>query len=138
MDGSSPARLYALLVGAVLVGAGILGFFYESSFDTGDLAPRDDALGILTVNGWHNVVHLATGLLGLAMASTAARTYALGLGAVYVVVAILGFIAGDGKEIFDFLVTNTEDNLLHLAIGVVGLAAGMATPSAAQPPAPAT
>ena len=32
---SSPARLYCTLVGAVLVIAGIIGFFYSSSFDTG-------------------------------------------------------------------------------------------------------
>lgn len=128
MQEASPARLYALLVGGVLVIAGIIGFFYEPSFETGDLAPRDDVFGILTVNGWHNVVHIATGLLGLLAAGYAARAYALGLGAVYILVAILGFMAGNGKEILDFLVVNTEDNFLHLIIGLTGIAAGLATP----------
>ncbi len=32
MQGESPARLYALVVGATLVLAGALGFFYESTF----------------------------------------------------------------------------------------------------------
>ena len=36
MDASSPARLYCLLVGGVLVIAGIIGFFYEASFAIGD------------------------------------------------------------------------------------------------------
>ena len=36
MEEASPARLYCLLVGAVLVIAGIIGFFYEASFATGD------------------------------------------------------------------------------------------------------
>ena len=35
MDTAGPARLYCTLVGAVLVIAGIIGFFYSASFDTG-------------------------------------------------------------------------------------------------------
>jgi uncharacterized protein (UPF0333 family) len=137
MEGRSPAQVYALLFGVVLVVAGIIGFFYEGSFDTGDTAPRDAVLGILDVNGWHNVVHILTGVVGLAVAGSYgnARLYALGLGAVYILVAILGFIAGDGNEIFDFLVVNTEDNVLHLLIGVAGIGAGLATPAV---PAPTT
>ncbi len=129
MDGPSPARLYALIVGAALVVAGIVGFFYESSFHTGSLAPRADAFGLLSVNGWHNLVHLATGLLGLAAAGYAARAYALGLGVVYVVLAVLGFAVGSGDEIFGLIVVNTYDNLLHLVLAAAGIAAGLATPA---------
>src|SRR5215207_11678529 len=56
MEASSPARLYCLLVGGVLVIAGIIGFFYEASFDAGDSIKTDDVFGVLSVNGWHNVV----------------------------------------------------------------------------------
>jgi hypothetical protein len=135
---ASPARLYALVVGGTLTIAGIIGFFYEAEF-TSDEQVRDAVFGILDVNGWHNVVHLATGLLGLAAAGYAARTYALGLGLVYVVVAIWGFIVGDGDSILSIVPVNTEDNFLHAALGVLGLAAGAATPKAvaAPPPAPA-
>ncbi len=48
---------------------GIAGFFYNASFDTGDDLPRDAVLGILDVNGWHNVFHIATGVVGLALAA---------------------------------------------------------------------
>jgi hypothetical protein len=133
MEGASPARLYALLVGGALTIAGIIGFFYESSFDTGDSIQTDAVFGILDVNGWHNVVHLATGLLGLAAVGYAARTYALVLGLVYVVVAVWGFIEVGGDSagvILDFLPVNTEDNVLHAILGVLGLAAGAATPKA--------
>jgi Domain of unknown function (DUF4383) len=133
----SPAQLYALVIGATLVAAGILGFFYNASFDTGDGLERDAVLGILDVNAWHNLVHIATGLLGLAVAASygGARTYAIGLGVVYLVVALLGFIAGDGEEIFNLIPVNTEDNILHLLLGIAGVGAGLATPAV---PAPST
>ena len=44
-------------------------------------------LGILDVNGWHNLVHIASGAIGLFVAASygSARLYALGLGVVYLV-----------------------------------------------------
>src|SRR5215203_1522757 len=83
MEESSPARLYCLLVGAVLVVAGIIGFFYEASFATGDSIREDEVFGILGVNGWHNVVHLAIGALLLAAAGSAAKPAALFVGVLY-------------------------------------------------------
>src|SRR5215204_3574095 len=126
MEDRSPAQVYALVIGLALVAAGILGFFYSASFSAGDGTERDAVLGILDVNGWHNVVHIATGALGLLVASSydASRAYALGFGAVYLLVALLGFLAGDGEEIFDLIPVNTEDNVLHLLIGIAGIGAG--------------
>jgi hypothetical protein len=134
----NPARLYAGVVGAALVFAGIIGFFYEAEF-TDNKDVRDAVFGLLDVNGWHNLVHIATGALGLlayAAGAYAARSYALGLGLVYVVVAIWGFVVGDGDSILSIIPVNTEDNVLHALLGVFGLAAGLATP-AARPAAPA-
>ena len=135
MQERSPAQLYALLFGVVLVVAGIIGFFYSSDF--GSPGKVDGVLGILDVNGWHNLVHIATGLLGLAAAGSYvySRQYAFGLGAVYVVIAIWGFVIGNGDSILGFIPVNTEDNFLHLLIGVAGIGAGAAT---ATEPAPST
>ena len=140
MGRRSPAQLYALIFGVVLVATGILGFFYEASFSSGDDAERDAVLGILDVNGWHNLVHIASGVVGLAVAGSYAnaRTYALGFGAVYIVVAILGFIYGDGDSIFKLIPVNTEDNVLHVLIGIAGLGAGFATPAEPAPTTTAT
>ena len=136
MEASSPAKLYATLVGAVLTIAGIIGFFYSGSF--GSPGEVDKVFGILAVNGWHNVVHLVTGLLGLAAAAYAARAYALGVGLVYVVVAIWGFIIGSGDSILGIVPVNTADDILHLIVGLTGLAAGAASPAGAPArPAPA-
>jgi hypothetical protein len=128
--GDSPARLYAGVVGATLVIAGIIGFFYSASF--GSPGEVDAVFGIFDVNAWHNLVHIATGLLGLAAFSAgayASRTYAIGIGLVYIALAIWGFIIGDGEAILGFVPISTEDNVLHVLIGVGGLAVGFATPS---------
>jgi hypothetical protein len=136
MQPASPARLYATTVGAVLTIAGIIGFFYSSSF--GSPGSVDDVFGVFAVNGWHNVLHLATGLLGLAAAGYLARTYALAVGLLYVVITIWGFIIGGGDSILSIIPVNAEDNVLHLIIGVLGLAAGAASPAPARTrPAPA-
>ena len=135
LQNRTPAQIYALVFGVVLVVAGIIGFFYSSSFDSpGDV---DDVFGILSVNGWHNVVHIVTGALGLASLGYAARYYAGGLGVVYIIVAIWGFIVGVGDAILDFLPVNTEDNVLHLLIGLAGIGAYAASaPRATQPATP--
>ncbi len=123
---SSPARLYALVVGGTLVVAGIIGFFYSASFSV-DPVERSAVLGLLDVNGWHNVVHIATGALGLILFRSAARAYALGLGAVYLLVFVLGLVVGDGGNLLGIIPVNTPDNILHLLLGIAGVAAGLAS-----------
>jgi hypothetical protein len=131
----SPAQTYALVIGAALTLAGIVGFFYSDAF--GKPGEVDDMLGVLSVNGWHNVVHLLTGLAGLALARSynGARAYAIGLAAVYTLVAIWGFVIGDGESILGFLPINSEDNVLHLVIALAGLLAGLGTPATPRPSA---
>ena len=126
MGDKSPAQIYALVFGATLLFAGIIGFFYSAAF--GSPGETDKVFGILAVNGWHNVVHILTGALGLLAYRYAAREYALGLGLVYIVVAIWGFIIGSGDSILGFIPVNTEDNVLHLLLGLLGLGAYAATP----------
>ena len=133
----TPAQLYALLVGATLVAAGLIGFLYNASFAVGDDVPRDAVLGILDVNAWHNLVHIATGAIGLAVfrSVAASRSYALGLGAVYLLVTVWGFILGDGGVILNLVPLNTEDNVLHLLLTLTGLAAGAVSASLTAPQA---
>jgi NAD/NADP transhydrogenase beta subunit len=136
----SPAQLYALIFGAVLTVAGILGFFYNSEF-TSDKSVRDAVLGILDVNGWHNVVHIATGALGIVAARslTGARTYCLAFGIVYLLVCVWGFVAGNDGSILSIVPVNTADNFLHLLLAAGGFAAYAASAPAthAHRPSPA-
>jgi hypothetical protein len=130
--------LYAGVVGTVLVVAGIIGFFYNADFSS-DESLRDAVFGVFDVNGWLNLVHILTGVLGLlafGAGAHAARTYALVVGVVYLIVAAWGFVVGDGSSILSIVPVNTEDNVLHLLIGVAGVGADYAAP-AAEPATPA-
>jgi hypothetical protein len=136
MEESSPARLYCLLVGAALVVAGIIGFFYEASFASGDSIRSDDVFGILSVNGWHNLVHIAIGAVLLLAAGSAARGAALVVGVLYIVLCVLGFIAtsnngiafvAENDTLLKLVPVNNEDNVLHLILGLTGVIAAFAT-----------
>jgi uncharacterized membrane protein len=136
MATSSPARLYCTLVGAVLVIAGIIGFFYEASFASGDSIKSQDVFGVLSVNGWHNLVHIAIGALLLVCAGSAARGAALFVGVLYIVLCILGFIAtsnsgigfvAENDTLIKLVPVNNQDNVLHLILGITGLIAAYAS-----------
>jgi hypothetical protein len=128
MDGPSPARLYATAVGAALVVFGIVGFFYSASF--GSPGEVEEVFGAFAVNGWDNFLHVLTGVLGLVAADYASRRYALWLGAFYIALALWGFVVGSGDAILGFLPVNGGDNLLHAALGLLGVLAALATPAA--------
>ena len=136
MEEASPARLYCLLAGAVLVIAGIIGFFYEASFATGDSIRTEDMFGVLAVNGWHNLVHIAIGALLLIAAGSGARGAALFVGVLCIVLSVLGFIATSNSGIgsiaehdalFKLIPVNNGDNVLHLILGITGLIAAYAS-----------
>ncbi|MBA2763882.1 MAG: DUF4383 domain-containing protein [Thermoleophilaceae bacterium] len=133
MHQRSAAQLYSLVFGVLLVAGGIIGFFYTADFAVGDAMERERAL-LLDVNGWHNTVHLLTGAIGLAVAGSAAaaRSYALILGVVYLLLAILGFLVF-GDTVLQILPLNTEDNILHLLIGAAGIGTYTASSPSAAP-----
>jgi hypothetical protein len=130
---TSPAQVWARLIGWTLVLAGIVGFFYSSAF--GSPGKTEAVFGILDVNGFHNLVHILSGLLGLALARTyaAARAYCILLAVAYTAVAIWGFVLGDGGAILSIVPVNTEDNFLHAFIALVSLVVGLSTPAAPAP-----
>jgi len=71
-------------------------------------------------------VHIGTGALTLLFAlrsESAARTWALAFGVLYVVVAAWGFVIGSGESILSIIPINTEDSVLHLILGLSGFAA---------------
>src|SRR3954451_14523625 len=119
----TPAQWYCLLAGLSLLLAGILGFIVDSQVDTGSGIDGDN-LVIFEVNGWHNLVHIASGLLLLAASPkrASARTVAIAFGLVYGVVTIIGLI--DGKDVLGLIPVNPADNILHIALTALGLISG--------------
>lgn len=126
IDVPSPARLYATVVGGLLVIVGIVGFFYSASF--GAPGKVEQALGAFSVNGWLNVLHILSGAIGLFVAGWAARRYALWLGIFYLALAIWGFVLGGGGPILGFIPVNADDDVLHLTLGLAGVGAALTSP----------
>jgi Domain of unknown function (DUF4383) len=117
--GRTPGQLFALVFGVVYALVGILGFV------------NDPILGIFEVNALHNIVHLAVGAVWIFASNNVAtaKTVNLTFGIVYLLLAFLGFVAGDFME--DLLDIGSEnqalaDNLLHLATGILGVYFGTA------------
>jgi hypothetical protein len=122
----TPAQLYCLLGGIALLLAGLLGFISDATFDTagGDRLQGDSFLGF-EVNGWHNLVHVLSGLLLLSAFRRRgpAKTVALAFGLVYGVVTIIGLI--DGNDVLGIIPVNPADNILHIALSALGIVTGL-------------
>ncbi|HVW47757.1 MAG TPA: DUF4383 domain-containing protein [Solirubrobacterales bacterium] len=126
MEPASPARLYASAVGALLVVLGVVGFFYGSSF--GSPGTIDHTLGAFRTNGWENLLWIAVGALGLLPAGVASRAYALGAGLLLTVLGVWGLVLGPGAAILGIFPAAGANEALNLALGILGLLAGAATP----------
>ncbi len=117
------ARTVAAVFGAVYLLVGILGFVLVSGGE-GEL------FGLFPVNALHNIVHILLGAILLygSMSFAAAIQTTRGVGAVLVILGILGFITTDG---FGLVPLGGNDIWLHLATGAILLATGfMATDDA--------
>jgi Domain of unknown function (DUF4383) len=125
----TPVQLAALLVGAVFLLVGVLGFVpgITTNYDMLSFAGHHSGaklLGIFDISVLHNIVHLAFGVAGLALARTfsGARGFLIGSGLIYLVLSIYGLLI-EADSAANFIPVNAADNWLHLglAIGMLGL-----------------
>jgi Domain of unknown function (DUF4383) len=121
---NSPNRLVATVFGAVYLLVGLVGFVVTSG--VGFFATEGANLIIFEVNPLHNVIHLAIGAAllyaGLKNVQTA-RTVNAGVGAVYLLVGILGLFLLSSP--LNIIALNGADNVLHLASAVLLLGVGL-------------
>jgi Domain of unknown function (DUF4383) len=106
------AKTYAIIAGAIFLAVGIAGFLTK------------DLLGIIHFVPAHNIFHVATGVLGLYSGIRGKKlpmAFARVFGLVYTAVAILGFAH---IEQLAPLQLNATYNVIHLLMGVLGLAVG--------------
>jgi hypothetical protein len=122
----TPAQLFALVGGLTLVVVGVVGFFADRSFETGSSIDGGSLIGF-EVNGIHNAVHIASGLLLLAGAArnTTARLVCLVFGLTYGVVTVIGLV--DGETVLGLLPVNPADNILHVGLTLAAFAARAAS-----------
>lgn len=100
------------LLGIVLLAVGIIGFFMNPIL-------------FFSTNTVHNIVHIASGIVGIVAANSGyglSRGFLIVFGIVYAVVAILGWL--NVPFVVDLLNVNMADNYLHAAIAVVSIVVG--------------
>ncbi len=116
----------AQVFGWAFIAVGLAGFAATGGSMEANhvLAPR--LFGLFPVNVLHNVVHLVFGLWGVlgARSAGAARSYLLGAGIVYLLLAALGFVAPNGLGLVPI---GGNDIGLHLFLGLGLLLSGMLT-----------
>jgi Domain of unknown function (DUF4383) len=131
----SLAQRFARVFGAVYLLVGILGFILPlvPGAIQGLLGPFEPfsglLLGLFAVNWLHNVAHITIGgAAGLASyrSHTAARSYAIGIGVLYLGLFGIGLVL---PLVFGLLPLNAADNILHLVSGGLALAIGLASPA---------
>ena len=121
----------AVAFGIIFVLVGILGFVPAAT-------PDGKLLGLFAVNAMHNIVHVASGIVALIAgfaSERGAKLYFQIFGIVYALVAVLGFVQGDGL-LLGLVSNNAADTWLHVVIALVALYLGfvMKTPTFAAVP----
>jgi hypothetical protein len=128
----STLRTAALLVGAVFLLVGVLGFVPGITTHYGDFGaagPDSDAqlFGAFQVSILHNIVHLLFGVAGVVMSRTneGSRLFLIGGGVIYLVLWIYGLVI-DKTSDANFVPMNSADDWLHFVLGVGMIGLGVA------------
>jgi hypothetical protein len=107
----------SMLFGIVFVLIGVLGFFVTGMSMDADMDTAPRLLGVFAVNAAHNAVHILFGIWGIAAARNQvdARRYCQLSGALYLVLAVLGFFL---PTTFGFIPIGGNDIALHAVLGL--------------------
>lgn len=112
---NSPSRIVALVLGAVFVLAGALGFTATA---------ENWLFGVLSVNSAQNVLHLVIGAVLIAIAFSARAPIADAVvGTVLLVIGLAGLLIISTP--YNLIAVNGAANLLHFASAAVLLAVGL-------------
>lgn len=120
------AKSAALLIGIIFIAVGLIGFIDNPIVYNSEKA-------IFHADTAHNYVHIVSGVLFVfvALASPAfAKTFMVLFGAVYLGLGIWGALTVGSESmttLLGFLHVNTNDNYLHIGLGVVILLLGLAS-----------
>ena len=125
-----PVRTAAMVVGAVFLLVGVLGFVPGVTTNYDQLSFGHDSgamlLGLFRVSVLHNLVHLAFGIAGVALARRVAssRKYLIGGGGIYALLWLYGMIVPHDAPT-NFVPVNWPDNWLHFVLAISMIALGV-------------
>ncbi len=111
-------RAYAKVVGVIIVLIGVGGL----------ILGEQSLFGVLNIDIAEDIVHLVTGGLmaavGFRGSDSAVRSVVGGLGVVYLLVGVVGIFVPNMFGLLPNEYHTVLDNLIHLALGVLGIALG--------------
>ncbi|MEV0195601.1 DUF4383 domain-containing protein [Nonomuraea sp. NPDC050691] len=126
----TPVQLAALIVGAVFLLVGVLGFIpgITTHYSAIAFAGHDSGallVGVFQVSILHNIVHLLFGIAGIVLSRTwnGARGFLIGGGVIYLLLWIYGLLVAK-ESAANFVPLNTADDWLHFLLGVGMIALG--------------
>ena len=134
----SLAQRFAQVFGVIYLLIGVLGFIPVAPFlvpveiaspSAGVMGPFEGlVLGLFPVNWLHSLTHIGIGAAGLASyrSPDGARSYALVIGVLYVVLALLGLVL---PTFFGLLPLGGLDITLHALTAILALGAYYASPA---------
>jgi len=111
-------RIVALAIGIVFLIVGVVGLIFDTT--SGSVFGFD-------VDLVHNLVHLLTGILGLAAAFTGwSRRFNQIFGVIYLLVGLAGLVPAlyFSQRLLGLMHVNAADNVLHLVVGLGAAAIG--------------
>ncbi|GEM_PF-461870 len=113
---NSIARVYSVVLGAVLLVVGLLGWMPI-------LTPDGKLFGIFAINSLHNLAHVLTGMIGvgagLTLSDRSVRAYTITMSAIYGVLVLVGVAQVGVLE--HALAINLADTILHAGIFIFSL-----------------
>ncbi|MEX1186006.1 MAG: DUF4383 domain-containing protein [Gemmatimonadaceae bacterium] len=127
----------AQIFGVVFILVALAGFYTGGMNMDADPATAPAIFGMFPVNLLHNLVHLLFGIWGLAASRsyTGAKQYAQIAGVIYLVLAVLGYLAPSG---FGLVPLGGNDIWLHLVLGAILAGVGFTAKPATVAPTGST
>ena len=123
------AKTVATIMGIIFIVAGLVGFVWRDPFGAHFSAA-------------HNVIHLVSGIvslyLGLKGSLSAAKTFGLIFGIVYLLLGVVGFLLGNPDKMRELtlidnrLVFGTTDHIVHVLFGAIYLIGALLTKGSPQ------
>ncbi len=126
--GTSLAARFGVAFGAFYVVLGLIGFGV-TGFAGALTGEQGHAILGISINQFHNIVHLGIGafllVLSLQKSDAAAEGAVMGVGLFYVVAFVIGVMGGDNLTVIGMRGEGDAANFFHLLSGVGLLAVGL-------------